>query len=132
MITARRDCQVHELGVRKNEGRSAGLVFLVDILDEHLKFQLLVIVWILGSWSSQAWATTLNLNYDQPTSGSIASVAQTNSYSFTADKDDVLNFTVVATKSICRGEHPGPHGLLHFPVRKEQHRTDNQHLQNRP
>ena len=34
MITARRDCQVHELGVRKNEGRSAGLVFLVDILDE--------------------------------------------------------------------------------------------------
>ena len=64
----------------------------------YLKFQLLVIGWILGSWSSQAWATTLN--YDQPTSGSIASVAQTNSYSFTADKGDVLNFTVVATKSI--------------------------------
>jgi ABC-type phosphate/phosphonate transport system substrate-binding protein len=50
------------------------------------------------SLCTPAWATTV-LNYDQSTPGTIASAAQTNSYSLSVNAGDVLNFTVVATKS---------------------------------
>ena len=64
-----------------------------------LKLRLLTIGYILASLCSSAWATEQTLPYDQVVTGSISSITQTNKYTFTADKGDVLNFTVVATKS---------------------------------
>src|SRR5271170_2163407 len=64
---------------------------------KSLRSHLFVIGCILMSLCSPAWATTLT--YDQPTPGTISSVAQTNAYTLPANAGDVLNFTVVTTKS---------------------------------
>src|SRR5271170_344745 len=64
---------------------------------KSLRSHLFVIGCILMSLCSPAWATTLT--YDQPTPGTISSVAQTNAYTLSVNANDVLNFTVVTTKS---------------------------------
>jgi hypothetical protein len=56
---------------------------------------LLVIGGILVSLSSHAWATNLSFGVTQ--TGSISSPAQTNSYTFKASANDVVDFTVTTT-----------------------------------
>ncbi len=67
-----------------------------------LKSQLLVIGCILACLCSYAWAEIPTLPYDQVVAGAISSPAQHNSYTFSANAGDVLNFTVV-TKSSTSG-----------------------------
>ena len=52
---------------------------------------------ILVSLSSHAWAGSPNLPFGQTTTGTIGSVAQTNSYTFSANASDVVILTMVAT-----------------------------------
>ena len=79
---------------------------------KSLKARLLVISCLLVGLCSPAWASTLN--YDQPTTGNIGSVAQSNSYNLMANAGDVLNFTVVTTKST--SGTLGPCILLYDPT----------------
>jgi hypothetical protein len=46
---------------------------------------------------SPAWASFPVLSYDTVTAGTISSAAQVNTYTFSANANDILNFTVVTT-----------------------------------
>ena len=58
---------------------------------KNLKSSWFAIACIMVSLSSPAWAAT-NLPFGQTTTGSIGSVAQTNSYTFSANANDVVDF----------------------------------------
>ena len=49
------------------------------------------------SFCSLAWASLPTLSYDTVTAGTIGAAAQINTYTFSANANDILNFTVVAT-----------------------------------
>ena len=66
---------------------------------KSLKPQLLAIVCMLVSLCSPAWASFPTLSYDTVTAGTISSAAQTNTYIFSANANDVLDFTVLTTSS---------------------------------
>ena len=46
---------------------------------------------------SPAWASFPSLSYDTVTAGTIGAAAQTNTYTFSANANDILDFTVVTT-----------------------------------
>jgi hypothetical protein len=60
---------------------------------------LLAAACMLLTLSLPVWAQIPALPYEQPTSGTITSTAQTNTYTLPVNLNDVLNFTVVATSS---------------------------------
>ena len=64
---------------------------------KNLKWHWFAVGLILVSLSSQAWASSPNLPFGQTTTGNIGSVAQTNSYTFSANTNDVVDLTMVAT-----------------------------------
>ena len=63
---------------------------------DRLKAYQFVMSCILVSWGSYAWATAA-LPFGQTQTGTISSTAQTNSYTFSANVNDVIDFTLVAT-----------------------------------
>jgi hypothetical protein len=65
------------------------------IAMKNLKWNLLASGFILVSLCSQAWATTLPLG--EVVTGTITEVAQVNKYTFSANKSDVIDFTLVVT-----------------------------------
>ena len=66
---------------------------------KSLKLHLFVIGCLLAGMGSHAWSSEPTLLYDVPTTSAISSAAQANSYALSANANDVLNFTVVATTS---------------------------------
>ncbi len=64
-----------------------------------LRLHLFLAVCALVSLCSPAWASFPVLSYDTVTAGTISSAAQVNTYTFSANANDILNFTVVTTSS---------------------------------
>ena len=62
-----------------------------------LGLHLLVAGCFLLSLCSPAWASLPPISYDTVTAGTISAAAQTNTYTFSANANDILDFTVVAT-----------------------------------
>ena len=62
---------------------------------KRLTSHLFVLGCILGSLGSHAWAA--NLPFGQVVTGTITSAAQSNSYTFSANANDVVDFTIVST-----------------------------------
>jgi hypothetical protein len=64
---------------------------------KSFKSQLFVIGCILVCLSSHAWATSVNLPFGATATGSISSAGQTNAYTFSANLNDEIDFTLVTT-----------------------------------
>ncbi len=64
---------------------------------KSLKMQLLAVGFALTTLCSAAWASFPTLSYDTVTAGTISAAAQTNTYTFSANANDILDFTVVTT-----------------------------------
>jgi len=66
---------------------------------KSLKLHIFVIGFVLLPLCSSAWAAFPTLSYDTVTAGTISTAAQTNTYTFSANANDILDFTVVTTSS---------------------------------
>jgi predicted secreted protein len=64
---------------------------------KSLKSHLFSVGLILVSLCSHAWAVSANLPFGQVQTGTISSAAQSNSYTFSANLDDEIDFTMVTT-----------------------------------
>src|SRR5947199_98812 len=62
---------------------------------KSLKSYFFVIGFILVSLCSHAWAA--DVSFGQTQTGTISSAAQSNSYTFAANANDLVNFTMVTT-----------------------------------
>jgi hypothetical protein len=64
---------------------------------KSLRLQVFAFGWMLVALCSTAWASFPALSYDTVTAGTISTAAQTNEYTFSANANDILDFTVITT-----------------------------------
>jgi hypothetical protein len=64
---------------------------------KSLRLQVFAFGWMLVALCSTAWASFPALSYDTVTADTISTAAQTNTYTFSANANDILDFTVVTT-----------------------------------
>jgi len=67
---------------------------------KSLKLHLLMFICISGYWSALAWGAIPVLTFGQTVTGTIGSAGQTNSYTFSANKNDIIDLAIVRSGNL--------------------------------